>query len=59
MKTENRETVPIGTRVTEVMQKGICRLLAIDGHINTADYLRDLVRKDLEKHGILTEKMEK
>jgi Arc/MetJ-type ribon-helix-helix transcriptional regulator len=51
-----RETIPIGTRITEAMQKGIDRVLATDGHVNTADYVRDLIRKDLEKRGLLNEK---
>lgn len=50
-----KETIPIGTRITEAMQKGIERVLATDGHLNTADYVRDLIRKDLEKRGLLTE----
>jgi Arc/MetJ-type ribon-helix-helix transcriptional regulator len=50
-----RGTIPIGTRITEAMQKGIDRVLATDGHVNTADYVRDLIRKDLEKRGLLTE----
>lgn len=52
---ENVQTVPISTRITGSMQKGIERILATDGHLNTADYVRDLIRKDLEKRGLLTE----
>ncbi len=56
MQTEkNKDTIPIGTRITEPMQKGIERILATDGHLNTADYLRDLIRKDLDRRGLLTE----
>ena len=43
-----RETIPIGTRITEAMQKGIERVLATNGFVNTADYVRDLIRSDLE-----------
>lgn len=58
MQTENRETIPIGTRITAAMQNGINKVLAVNGHINTADYVRDLIRKDLEKRGILVEQIE-
>ena len=54
----NKETVPIGTRITEAMQKGITQVLSSDGHVNKADYLRDLIRKDLEKRGLLSKLFE-
>ena len=55
MQTDKvKETISIGTRITEAMQKGIERVLATDGHVNTADYVRDLIRKDLEKRELLT-----
>lgn len=40
------------------MGKGIEKVLLIDGHLNTADYVRDLIRKDLEKRGLLEGKIE-
>lgn len=56
MQTDKiKETIPIGTRITSAMQKGIERVLDTDGHVNTADYVRDLIRKDLEKRGLLNE----
>ena len=55
MQTENKETIPIGTRITEAMQKGVEKILLTDGHVNKADYVRDLIRKDLEKRGLLSE----
>ncbi|MGA3290630.1 MAG: hypothetical protein ABSD42_10375 [Candidatus Bathyarchaeia archaeon] len=56
MQTERvKETIPIGTRITAAMQKGIEQVLATDGHLNTADYVRDLIRKDLDKRGLLNE----
>lgn len=57
MQTENKETIPIGTRITEAMQKGVEEILLTDGHVNKADYVRDLIRKDLEKRGLLSEKI--
>jgi Arc/MetJ-type ribon-helix-helix transcriptional regulator len=55
METKNRlkETVSVGTRVTESMQKAIEKVLEADGHLNTSDYVRDLIREDLEKRGLL------
>jgi Arc/MetJ-type ribon-helix-helix transcriptional regulator len=52
-KNNVKETVSIGTRVTESMQKAIEKVLATDGHLNESDYLRDLIREDLEKRGLL------
>lgn len=52
---KNNSTIPIATRITRSMQKGIEKLLQIDGHLNASDYVRDLIRKDLEKRGLLEE----
>lgn len=43
----------ISTRVTEKMALAIDELIRTDGHINRADYLRSLVRADLEKRGLI------
>jgi Arc/MetJ-type ribon-helix-helix transcriptional regulator len=59
MQTENKETIPIGTRITEAMQKAIEQVLLTDGHVNRADYVRDLIRKDLENRGLLSSVFEK
>lgn len=55
MQTEGNEkiTIVVGTRITETMQTGIDKILMLDGHVNKADYIRDLIRKDLEKRGLL------
>jgi Arc/MetJ-type ribon-helix-helix transcriptional regulator len=57
MENKNRlkETVSVGTRVTESMQKAIEKVLETDGHLNASDYIRDLIRKDLEKRKLLQE----
>jgi Arc/MetJ-type ribon-helix-helix transcriptional regulator len=57
MQTKNRpkETVPVASRITETMQKAMEKVLEMDGHLNASDYLRDLIRKDLEKRGLLQE----
>jgi len=54
IKTEKseKETVPVSTRITDPMQKAIQKVLLTNAHINMADYLRDLIRKDLEKRGL-------
>ena len=46
------ETIPVATRITNAMLKGIQTILAANAHINTADYIRDLIRRDLEKRGM-------
>jgi Arc/MetJ-type ribon-helix-helix transcriptional regulator len=50
-----RETVSIGTRITESMAKAVEKVLQTNGHLNASDYLRDLIREDLEKRGLLQE----
>ena len=56
-KNTKKETqsIPVATRVTKPMHKAMLSLLTIDAHINIADYLRDLIRKDLEDKGIIFE----
>jgi predicted RNA-binding protein Jag len=46
------ETMTVSTRITKPTQKALLGFLARDAHINVADYLRDLIRKDLERHGV-------
>jgi len=46
------ETIPVATRITKPMLKGIQTVLATNAHINVADYVRDLIRRDLEDRGI-------
>jgi hypothetical protein len=59
MQTQKeKDSITVSTRVTENMGKGIEKVLLIDGHLNTADYVRDLIRKDLEKRGLLEGKIE-
>jgi len=50
------ETVPIATRITKPMFKAMQNILSANAHLNIADYVRDLIRKDLEKRGTLIEK---
>jgi Arc/MetJ-type ribon-helix-helix transcriptional regulator len=50
------ETIPVATRITKPMLKAIQMVLATNAHINIADYVRDLIRRDLEERGVLTEK---
>jgi hypothetical protein len=38
------------------MYKAVQAVLLTNAHVNLADYLRDLVRKDLETRGVLVEK---
>lgn len=43
----------VSTRVTEKMAQTIDKLIETDGHVNRADYLRSLIRSDLEKRGLI------
>ncbi len=52
-KMRDKETIPIARRITENMQKAIEKILLTDGHLNTADYVRDLIREDLDRRGLL------
>ena len=50
-KTMDIETVSISTRVTPRMAKAINDIVVHDRYISTSDYLRDLIRKDLNERG--------
>lgn len=54
-RKRNMQTIPVATRITEPMKEAIFRVLLTNAHINMADYIRDLIRKDLEKRGLLNE----
>lgn len=49
---ETVDTVPVSTRITHPMKRAINEVLQTNAHINTADYIRDLIRKDLENRGV-------
>ena len=53
--SEPIETVPVSTRITHSMRRGINVVLEVSAYINMADYLRDLIRKDLGLRGIKIE----
>jgi hypothetical protein len=55
MAKEVIETIPVSTRITRPMRHAINSVLQVNAHINVADYLRDLIRKDLEARGIKVE----
>ena len=57
MNKEPIETIPVSTRITRPMRQAINGVLQIDSHINVADYIRDLIRKDLETRGIKVEEV--
>jgi len=50
---QTKESVPVSTRITETMQKAMDKILQTNGHLNTANYVRDLIRKDLAERGLL------
>jgi hypothetical protein len=47
------DNVVVGTRVTKPMFNAVLRCLQLDSHITIADYLRDVLRRDLEAKGFL------
>ena len=47
-----KDTYPISTRVTLPMLNAIDDIIDSGGYLRVSDYLRDLVRKDLEERGI-------
>ena len=52
-RKKDNQTTPVSTRITKPMHDAILKLLEVNAHVNVADYLRDLVRKDLENRGVL------
>jgi Arc/MetJ-type ribon-helix-helix transcriptional regulator len=52
-KTHVKDTTPVSTRVTETTANTIVKVLEKEGYLNVSDYLRDLIRKDLENRGLL------
>jgi Arc/MetJ-type ribon-helix-helix transcriptional regulator len=52
---QTKESIPVSTRITETMQKAMDQILQTSGHLNTSDYVRDLIRKDLAERGLLEE----
>lgn len=51
--TQDAENVVVGTRVTRPMYEALVKLLALDSHVTISDYLRDVLRRDLERKGFL------
>ena len=45
------KSLTIATRITLPMLEKLNDYLEVNAHVSTSDYLRDLVRKDLESKG--------
>lgn len=43
--------VTVSTRITGPMLEKLNDYLVVNAHVSTADYLRDLIRRDLESKG--------
>jgi len=57
MQTEKEaESVTVATRITKPMYDALTKVLLTNAHLNTADYVRDLIRRDLETRGEFREK---
>jgi len=42
------QNITVATRITKPMHEEILGILASNAHVNMADYLRDVIRRDLE-----------
>ncbi|MBU1173371.1 MAG: ribbon-helix-helix domain-containing protein [Proteobacteria bacterium] len=47
-----QDTYPISTRVTNEMMDAIDKILETGNYLRVSDYLRDLIRKDLESRNV-------
>ncbi len=45
------ESVTLGVRITKTMRDKILELLIVNAHVSISDYLRDIIRHDLESKG--------
>jgi hypothetical protein len=52
-KITDNENVVVGTRITKPMYVALLKRIAFDSHVTVSDYLRDLLRRDLEQKGFL------
>ncbi|MEM3629378.1 MAG: hypothetical protein QXE06_08435, partial [Candidatus Bathyarchaeia archaeon] len=50
------ETLTVATRITKPMYEALLKMLTQNAHVTVSDYIRDLIRKDLEQKGILKPK---
>jgi Arc/MetJ-type ribon-helix-helix transcriptional regulator len=49
-----QETYTVSTRITSQMYASINKILESGAYLNITDYLRSVVRDDLQKRGLLT-----
>lgn len=47
------ESRTVGTRITLAMYGKLLEYVAVSSHLSISDYLRDLIRRDLESKGAL------
>lgn len=47
------ENAVVGTRITKSMYEALLKFMALDSHVTVSDYIRDLLRRDLEHKGFL------
>jgi hypothetical protein len=53
VRIANSENAVVGTRITKPMYEALLKHIALNSHITVSDYLRDLLRRDLEQKGFL------
>jgi len=52
------ETLTVATRITKPMYEALLKMLTQNAHVTVSDYIRDLIRRDLEQKGLLKTKTE-
>ena len=55
LRREPPKTYPLSARVTHSMLKAIDEVIDSGKYLRVSDYLRDLIRRDLEERGIKIE----
>jgi len=51
MAKARQRSKTIGTRITQALYKEILERLEENTHLSVSDYLRDLIRRDMEEKG--------
>ena len=52
------ETIVVATRITKPMYEALLKmLLSWNAHVTLSDYIRDLIRRDLEQKGVMVAKL--
>jgi Arc/MetJ-type ribon-helix-helix transcriptional regulator len=50
---DRTESVTVATRITKAMYDAVQRIVQLNAHVSVSDYVRDVIRRDLERKGLL------